>query len=382
MNMSVTIEPGRPKARSSAPTTTVAGYLVGRLAEAGVVSVFGVPGDYNLGLLDAVENRPSMSWIGMASEQGAGYAADSYARQRGLGALITTFGAGELSALNAVAGACAESVPVVHVVGTPALARRRDGQPPHHNLPGASYTHFAGMAGQVTAAQADLRPDNAAAEIDRVIATALGTSRPVYLAIPADVSTAEVAGPAAPLRVARLGDSPEPRVLRAFAEHAARLLDGAGTAGVLVGHLAARYRLTGEVAAMARQAGLPVAVLSTAKGEFAESDRRFAGLYAGAASAKKARLAVEDTDVLITVGVTLADTVTGGATHRLPLATRIDLGADHATIGQVVYPGVGMSLAMAALTPAIAASRVSAPGGIDDLPETPVSERPAGPTRS
>ena len=63
-----------------APTTTVAGYLVSRLAEAGVVSVFGVPGDYNLGLLDAVADRPNTSWIGMASEQGAGYAADSYAR--------------------------------------------------------------------------------------------------------------------------------------------------------------------------------------------------------------------------------------------------------------------------------------------------------------
>ena len=47
----------------------------------------------------------------MATEQGAGYAADSYARLRGLGALVTTFGVGELSALNAIAGAYAESVP-------------------------------------------------------------------------------------------------------------------------------------------------------------------------------------------------------------------------------------------------------------------------------
>src|SRR5215469_11565432 len=70
---------------SNASTTTVAGYLLTRLAEAGVVSVFGVPGDYNLGLLDAVTDRPGMTWIGMASEQGAGYAADSYARQRGSG---------------------------------------------------------------------------------------------------------------------------------------------------------------------------------------------------------------------------------------------------------------------------------------------------------
>ncbi len=107
--------------------TTVAGYLLTRLAEAGVASVFGVPGDDNLGLLDAITARPSLAWIGMATEQGAGCAADSYARLRGLGAVVTTFGVGELSALNAIAGACAESVPVVHIVGTPALTARKPG---------------------------------------------------------------------------------------------------------------------------------------------------------------------------------------------------------------------------------------------------------------
>src|SRR5215471_19776093 len=122
------------KARSSsardgaAPAvTTVAGYLLTRLAEAGVISVFGVPGDYNLGLLDAITGRPDMAWVGMATEQGAGYAADSYARLRGIGALVTTFGVGELSAMNAIAGAYAESVPVVHIVGTPALPARLAG---------------------------------------------------------------------------------------------------------------------------------------------------------------------------------------------------------------------------------------------------------------
>ena len=104
--------------------TTVAGYLLTRLAQAGVRSVFGVPGDYNLPLLDAIAARPDLAWTGMATEQGAAYAADSYARQRGLGALVTTFGVGELSAANAIAGAYAESVPVVHIVGTPALAAR------------------------------------------------------------------------------------------------------------------------------------------------------------------------------------------------------------------------------------------------------------------
>jgi len=351
---------------SAASTTTVAGYLISRLAEAGVVSVFGVPGDYNLGLLDAVADRPGMNWVGMASEQGAGYAADSYARQRGLGALITTFGVGELSAANAVAGAYAESVPVVHIVGTPALSARRDGLVLHHNLPGHSYRHFATMAAEITVAQADLRPDSAAAEIDRVIATAVRESRPVYLTIPADVAVAPVAAPAAPLPAAGRAGTLDPAIQRAFASRAASLLDQADTAAVLVGHLPSRYQLTSNVTAMARAAGLPVAVLSMAKGDVAESDPLFAGLYAGAASAKRTRLAVEDSDVLITVGVTLADSLTFGGTHQLPVAGRIDLAADHASIGTVSYPGIGLADAISTLTRLLEAGHVHARPGIEE----------------
>src|SRR5215469_13968798 len=137
--------------------TTVADYLLTRLSQAGVISVFGVPGDYNFPILDAIAARPALAWQGMATEQGAGYAADSYARLRGLGAVVTTFGVGELSAINAIAGAYAESVPVVHIVGTPALTARNAGVTLHHNLPGADFGHYARMAAEVTEAQADLR---------------------------------------------------------------------------------------------------------------------------------------------------------------------------------------------------------------------------------
>jgi TPP-dependent 2-oxoacid decarboxylase len=191
--------------------TTVAGYLLTRLAEAGLASVFGVPGDYNLAVLDAVADRPDLAWIGMATEQGAGYAADSYARLRGIGALVTTFGVGELSALNAIAGAYAESVPVVHIVGTPALVAREADTTLHHNLPGRDYGHFARMAAEVTAAQADLRPDTAPEEIDRVLSTALRTSQPVYLTIPADVAGIPVLAPVGRLPRGRRIDLAPPR---------------------------------------------------------------------------------------------------------------------------------------------------------------------------
>jgi len=111
---------------------------------------------------------------------------------------------------------------------------------------------------------------------------------------------------------------------------------------------------------LATAGNVPVAVLSMAKGDFPEADPAFAGLYAGAASAKRARLAVEDTDLLITVGVTLADTVTGGGTHQLPETRRIDLAPDQARIGSTVYAGVGMRPALRVLTHAVRASSLPA----------------------
>ena len=378
--------PSARKARTSSASTlaapaatTVAGYLLSRLAEAGVISVFGVPGDYNLGLLDAIAARPSMEWVGMATEQGAGYAADSYARLRGLGAVVTTFGVGELSALNAIAGAYAESAPVVHIVGTPAVSARGTSLMLHHNLPGDDFGHFARMAAEVTAAQADLRADRAPGdEIDRVLRVALRTSQPVYLTLPADVAGAPVPAPAGPLLATR-NDGADPATLRAFGEHARRVLATAASASVLLGHLARHHHVTHEVAGLADAADLPVAVVSAAKGDFPEHDPRFAGLYAGAASAKKARLAVEDTDVLITVGVALADTVTGGGTHHLPEDRRIDVAPGQARIGGTVYPGVGIRQALAVLTAAVRASRIPVRADLAGATEAATAAEPADP---
>jgi len=106
--------------------------------------------------------------------------------------------------------------------------------------------------------------------------------------------------------------------------------------------------VTAMVRDVAAAGNLPVAVLATVKGDVPESDPRFAGLYAGAASAKRARLAVEDTDVLITVGTVLSDLVTGGGTHHLP-PSRIDLSPGQARIGDTVYGGLGLHQALAVL---------------------------------
>lgn len=78
--------------------------------------------------------QTNISWKGNANELVAAYAADGYARVNGVGAVITTFGPGETSALCGIAGAYAEYVPVVHVVGYPSIKSQRKHAILHHSL--------------------------------------------------------------------------------------------------------------------------------------------------------------------------------------------------------------------------------------------------------
>ncbi|KAJ9613436.1 hypothetical protein H2200_003378 [Cladophialophora chaetospira] len=173
-------------------TVTLAEYLFTRLRQLGVNSIHGVPGDYNLELLDYVE-RTGLLWVGNANELNAGYAADGYARIKGLGALVTTYGVGELSAVNAIACAYTERAAVVHIVGTPPRDSQDGRKMVHHTLGDGNYRHFAEMYQHVTVAQANLLdPRTAAKQIDATLEQCILQSRPVYIEVPVDMVKSEV----------------------------------------------------------------------------------------------------------------------------------------------------------------------------------------------
>lgn len=148
---------------------TVGDYLLDRLAEFGVSEIFGVPGDYNLEFLDHIVAHPTIRWVGNANELNAGYAADGYGRMRGMSAVVTTFGVGELSATNAIAGSYAEHVPVVHIVGGPSKDAQGTRRALHHSLGDGDFEHFFRISREITCAQANLMPATACREIDRVL---------------------------------------------------------------------------------------------------------------------------------------------------------------------------------------------------------------------
>ncbi|KAJ2985506.1 hypothetical protein NUW58_g5489 [Xylaria curta] len=165
----------------------LAEYLFQRLHELGIESIHGVPGDYNLELLDYVEPA-GLLWVGNTNELNAAYAADGYARIKGIGALITTFGVGELSAVNAIAGAYTERAPVVHIVGIPARESHEKRLLIHHTFNDGEYRRFAEIHSRITVAQArlwDIRTTQQ--QIDDILLRCLLHSRPVYIEIPTDL---------------------------------------------------------------------------------------------------------------------------------------------------------------------------------------------------
>ncbi|SPN72987.1 putative pyruvate decarboxylase/indolepyruvate decarboxylase (N terminal fragment) [Brochothrix thermosphacta] len=169
---------------------TIGDYLLDRLNELGVEDIFGVPGDYNLTFLDHITAHPQLSWVGNANELNAAYAADGYARTKGFAALVTTFGVGELSAINGLAGSFAERVPVIEIVGSPVSTVQTDKKLVHHTLGDGDFLHFEKMHDAVTVASAHLTIQNATSEIDRVLTTALSLRRPGYINLPIDVAAA------------------------------------------------------------------------------------------------------------------------------------------------------------------------------------------------
>lgn len=343
-------------------------YLLLRLHQIGVGHLFGVPGDYNLRFLDDVINSPDIGWVGCANELNAAYAADGYARCRGVAALLTTFGVGELSAINGIAGSYAESVPVIHIVGAPAYSAQRDGKLLHHTLGDGDYQHFLRIAREVSVAQAVLTPENAASEIDRLLITALREQRPVYLLLPADVAVARVSAPDAPLSLSE----PKPEaVINAFRDAAEALFQQASQPGMLADFLAARAGQQQALRQWLRDVPMPFATLLMGKGVLPEQLNGFAGTYAGAASAGNTQQVIEQCDLLFVIGVRFTDTLTAGFTHRLDAQRCITVDRFESRVGERRFAGIPIA---AALTVLHQLALRHFPGGNAALPKTPAPD--------
>jgi TPP-dependent 2-oxoacid decarboxylase len=156
-----------------------------------------VPGDYNLVLLDELLSNENLTQIGCCNELNAAYAAEGYARANGAGAVLTTYNVGAYSALNGVAGAYAERLPVIFVSSGPNTNDPAANHIMHHTMGTHDFTDQYAVCRQVTCeAVRILHPDNAPTLIDQAISTALRERKPAYIEVACNLSAAPCPEPA------------------------------------------------------------------------------------------------------------------------------------------------------------------------------------------
>ena len=298
---------------------TIGDFLLRRLQEAGIKHLFGVPGDYNLALLQQLQDAGTLKWIGTCNELNASYAADGYARLNGLGAFLVTNGVGPLSAINGIGGSCSEHVPVICISGSIPLRSIDRGLGMHHTMADGSFDHFLRAYAPVTAAQARLTPRNAATEIDRLILTAWREKLPVYMEVPSDITHLDIEVPADPFILAEPPSDPE-RLRSCIAAIAGRL-SVAKSPAILVDADAGRFGVARELMELAEKVQAPVAAINAAKAVIDETFSHYLGIYAGKASEPHVREPIETSDCLLSVGYRPIEVTTGDFTASLPADT-------------------------------------------------------------
>lgn len=293
-------------------------YLIQRLYAHGVRHVFGIPGDYVLGFYDLLE-KSKLRIINTCDEQGAGFAADAYARVRGLGVVCVTYCVGGLKVANSTAEAFAEKSPVVVISGAPGIKEREKNPLLHHKV--REFDTQAKVFKELTIASTVLSdPQTALQEIDRVLHAALRFKRPVYIELPRDL----VSVPGIPHhQPAEIHERSDPAILAAALAEAEEMINRAKKPVIIADVEVHRFGLQDLVVKLAEKSHIPVASTLLGKSVIGENHPFYLGVYEGAMGRESVRQYVESSDCVILLGAFLTDINLGVFTARLEPARSI-----------------------------------------------------------
>lgn len=295
-------------------TFTVADYILAQLKSLGIDHIFGIPGDFILPFFEKMTESDVMH-VASCNELNAGYAADGYARLTGLGVAVVTYGPGSFSIVNAVAGAYAESVPLLVISGGPVSSAYASQPVLHHILPD-KYEASVKIFEQITAyASVLVQKDKATEEIDKALSICLAEKKPVFLEIPADVQLA-AAGQPEPLDISGYIKTDKEAARQAAKKITQRITQSKRTI-ILPGHEIHRWNLQDKVIELVEKTGIPIASMFIGKADYLEQLPACIGVYQGAGSPDEVRNYVEDADTVIFLGLVPSDFNLGGFTARL-----------------------------------------------------------------
>ncbi|MFN3150642.1 alpha-keto acid decarboxylase family protein [Bremerella sp.] len=287
-------------------------YLIRRLQEHGLEDIFGIPGDYILSFYGMLEKSP-INVVGCTREDCAGFAADAYARVKGLGAVCVTYCVGGLSICNSIAGAYAEKSPVVILTGSPGLRERTNNPLLHHMV--RDFNTQKDVFEKLCIAGAELSdPVSAFREIDRVLDAVVRFKRPGYIELPRDmVNVVPHISHVFPSQE----NTSDPQALSEAVGEAATLIQNAEKPVILAGVELHRFHLQDELVALAEQTQIPVAATVLGKSVIRETHPLYVGLYEGAIGREEVTRFVEESDLVLLLGTFMTDINMGVFTANL-----------------------------------------------------------------
>ncbi|MBB3163127.1 alpha-keto acid decarboxylase family protein [Rhizobium laguerreae] len=289
-------------------TYTVGQYLVDRLRELGLAHLFSVAGDYSIEWVNSYVEKSDIQVIEEVNELNAGYAADGYARLKGIGALCVTYSAGSLCATNAIAGSYVEKVPVVLINGAPSIQKtltfEQTGYSSHHFISGRE-TDLQ-VFEYITAAAVRIdSPHLAPMLIDYALTQCITERRPVYIELLEDMVDLQCTRPSNALKAAP-DISDEDSLNQSIAQISERLQNVTKPL-IWIGVEIDRFGLHDQAERLIRDLKIPYVTELLSKAILSEDDVQFAGVFDGKLSSPYVQSLVKDSDFVLALGVWLTD---------------------------------------------------------------------------
>ncbi|KAJ9612959.1 hypothetical protein H2200_002900 [Cladophialophora chaetospira] len=314
-------------------------YLFRRLRQLGIKFLHGVPGDYNLSALDYL-SQADLKWVGNCNELNGGE---------------------NLSAINAHAGAFAERVPVVHIVGTAASNMRTvKDMIFHHTLGNYDYGAFARCYEAVSVGHLSLRdPKFAPAQIDNILLECWLKKGPVYIDLPMDMVSVKVDGSRLKTPLLLQYPSNQKGVEEEAVTNIITALSAAQRPCILIGMWALRQKATFDIERLTKVTMLPTFVTTLAQGGADEASPYYKGIYSGRGSQSKTKELFEQSDLVLHIGPHNTDVSTFIGSAKIAQDTSINIYQDRIELQGHEYPGLYLNSTIKALVDKLESSKIN-----------------------
>jgi len=319
---------------NAAPTMTAGEGIVRVLLANGMTTAFGIPGIHNLGLYDALAGEPRIAHYLTRHEQGAGFAADGFARVSGQpGLAIATTGPGAYNALTSISEAYLDSSAVLLLAGQiDSDYIGRDWGILHETMDQAAVfeqvTRFVGRPRSTDQMPQLVR--------DAIRAMLTGRNRPAYVEMPTDLLVKPLHEPIDDVAVNVRPPLVQPDPIEV--ERVATLLARAKRPVIIAGTGVLRAWASAELVRVAERLDAPVLVTLSAGGAIPADHPLYAGYLA---SRHPAVLDLLNRADLVLVAGSRLDAQTSDR-WRLPLPRLVHLDVDGDVIGRIFPAEAGI----------------------------------------